>query len=111
MDLKKEKNGNVTVVYVSGEIDRDDEDKLNEFFSKLIKEEVKLAVLNLSGLDYINSSVLGIFVKFYKELKREKGEMIFSNVQPFVLNMLRITHINDIIKIYSVEKEAVESLK
>lgn len=110
MEIKDELKNGVIVIYLSGDIDREAEEKLEDYFKNILQNDKKKVVLNLSGLDYINSSILGIFVKFYKNLKRLKGDMCFSNVKPFVLNMLKITHINDIIKIYTLEKDAIRDL-
>lgn len=111
MNIQEKNVNNILVIAISGDIDRSEEDKLVTFFEKIVKSNNSKIVLNISGLDYINSSILGILVKFYKEIKKKKGELCMSNVTPFVLNMLRITHINDIIKIYSVESDAIKSLE
>jgi len=110
MDINEKIINNVMVIAVSGDIDRSEEDELIKFFDTVIEGKINKIVLNMSGLNYINSSILGIFVKFYKEINKKKGSLCMTNVTPFVLNMLRITHINDIIKIYSIESDAVKSI-
>ncbi|MDD2716349.1 MAG: STAS domain-containing protein [Candidatus Wallbacteria bacterium] len=100
----------ITVIEIKGEIDHREEEKMAEYFKSASLLKGNKVILHLGGLPYINSAVLGIIVKFYNNLHGSKGKMVVCNLNPFILNMFRITHISEIIKICPTEKEALEEL-
>ena len=55
MELKIRKNGEIYIIDVNGEMDLYNSYKLKELVMKMIEKNVKLFVINLEQVDYIDS--------------------------------------------------------
>ena len=65
-------------------------------------------VLNLSEVDLIDSSGLGVMVSVLKRLGN-KGSMKLCNVKPDVRSLLELIQLDKVFLIYHSEQEAVDS--
>jgi len=76
-------------------------------------------LLNLEEVDYITSKDLGIFVQIFRFLKQKHeaegvdGEayLALSNLSPFVHDVIEMTKLESVFKIFDTEKMAIEKLK
>jgi len=66
-------------------------------------------VLNLSEVDFIDSTGLGAIVSSLKAVG-ETGEIVISNPQETVMSLFRLTRMNRVFQILPSEEEAVASL-
>ncbi|KZL92337.1 STAS domain-containing protein [Clostridium magnum] len=102
---------NVKIIYLDKEFYLDS----NEVFEALIKETLeeknKIVILSLKNIEFINSTMLGEILRFYKELIHSKGELVISSLSEDIRNLLEVTRINKIIKIFESEVEAIEYFK
>ena len=57
-------------------------------------------VLDLSGVDYLSSAGLRLLLTYQKRFKRENGSFKLRNIQPGVMEILRMT---GFLKILSIE--------
>ncbi|MDD5091104.1 MAG: STAS domain-containing protein [Candidatus Wallbacteria bacterium] len=110
MKLEKREEAGVIIIEMHGDVERHEEDRLLAWLDGISAESPSRVVLNLGGLSYANSAVLGIIAKFYNDVIRRRGRLCACCLTPFVLKMFRVTHINEVIRIFSMEKEAVRSL-
>ena len=64
-------------------------------------------VVDLSKVSDMDSSGLTIFTSLQKRIDETKGSLKFANVQPFVMDLFKITGLNDIFEIYPSVKDAL----
>lgn len=86
----------------------------NEFKSRvmgLINQGNIFFLLNLSQVDFVDSSGLGAMISILKSLKLNNGDIVLCEVNPAILNLFKLTRMNNIFKICSTEKEGLEALK
>ena len=65
--------------------------------------------LNLSQVDFINSSGLGSLVSIMKEVRLQKGRFTLSNLASYVQEIFEITQLSHIFEIFATEEEALSS--
>ena len=71
MELKIRKNGEIYIIDVNGEMDLYNSYKLKELVMKMIEKNVKLFVINLEQVDYIDSSGIGALIYMFYNQKDE----------------------------------------
>lgn len=69
----------------------------------------KRIVLQLSGVDYVDSAGLGALVRFFSVLRADGGGLKLCQLSPFVLKVLQTTNLHSVIPVYESEKEAVDA--
>lgn len=67
-------------------------------------------VLDLSRVDFVDSSGLGAIVSTHKAI-RDKGELAVSGLTKNVMNLFTMTRMNRILAIYDQAEEALRALK
>jgi len=77
--------------------------------TSLIKEGNSQMVLNLSKVDFVDSSGLGAIVSVLKLMGRE-GQLVISGAQEKVMSMFKLTRMNRVFKVFDSEEEAIAAL-
>jgi len=81
---------------------------LRDKIAGLLNEGHRHFVVNLSDVDYIDSSGLGQLVSIWTSIKNRSGHMTLLNPTKRVGKLLQITKLNTIFEILEVEPEAVK---
>jgi anti-anti-sigma factor len=82
--------------------------ELGEQLDRLIKEDGhSRLVLNLGGVRYLSSTVLGKLARLEKQLEPRRGRIQLCGLDPLLRDMLRITHLDGVIDVCSDEAEAL----
>jgi anti-sigma B factor antagonist len=69
----------------------------------------KQIVLDLSEVEFIDSSGLGAIVSSLKTIGNE-GDLVICRIRETVMNLFRLTRMNRVFQIFSSEDEAVKAL-
>lgn len=67
-------------------------------------------VLDLSGVDYVNSSILGLFIRYLSESQKVNKQVILLAPAPSVASVLQITGISYVFPLVNDEAEVREAL-
>lgn len=84
---------------LAGELDVSTADELKEYLHKLIEERVIDIKINLTNLDYIDSTGLGVMIGVLKKLKIEEKEIYIINPKSNVKKIFTITGLDKIFKV------------
>lgn len=98
----------VLVYEISDNFFRDD--GINEFQKSIMNalgENIKVFVIDLGEVDHINSIGLAVLIRAYTSTKKAGAEMILTSLNLKVKEMLSITRIDSLFKIYDTSEEAV----
>ncbi|RMD49786.1 MAG: anti-sigma factor antagonist [Ignavibacteria bacterium] len=82
-----------------------------EFTILLTDSEIKKLVIDLSNLEYCDSSGLSAILLAYRLLQGIDGELRLANPQKGVKNLIDISQLNRILKVCDSVDQAVEELK
>ncbi len=108
MQVHSDKKHDVYICRIKGEINLDNVDKLAEVFKGAIDSKSRKVLLDLSGLDYIDSAGFASLIQFSKELKDIDGVLFLSGLTPKIRSLFAITKLEKAFKIYDTEGEALE---
>jgi len=74
---------------------------------RLIEEGHTRLLLNLSGVRYMSSDVLGTLATLHRRVKRQQGRIGLIGLEPLLREMVRICSLEPMFDIYTSESEAV----
>jgi anti-sigma B factor antagonist len=110
MNLEDRKEGEVLIIKpIEKRLDASVAVDFKEKVAELIKSGNELIVLDLSEVNFMDSSGLGAIVSSLKTLGR-KGELVISGIQETVMQLFKLTRMDRVFRIFKDEKEAVSAL-
>jgi len=98
----------VVVVDVVGELTTSGgRTQLRDLIHVLSSTGHKRFLLNLAGVDYMDSSGMGELVRSFSTVRQRGGEMKLVQVNKRVADLLQMTRLNTLFEIYSEERFAL----
>lgn len=76
---------------------------------ELVRGDIRKLVIDLAGVDRVDSTGIGVLVTSSAKLKKAGGEMRISGVKGMVHDMMYTANINRIIGFYDTMEEAAAS--
>ena len=83
--------------------------ELKDIIKEYMTNDHNEIVINLSSTRFMDSSGLGAIISFIEKLREKKGDIRLASPQKSIREILNLTHINQVIKSYETESEAVNS--
>ena len=106
MDVRRV-NDNVSIIDVKGEMTAFAEGVLMDAYNQASDGKVRAIVLNFEGLEYMNSSGIGLLVTLLIRVNREKQNLLTYGLSEHYQSIFQITRLDDAIGIHETEDEAV----
>ncbi|MBA2509969.1 MAG: STAS domain-containing protein [Rubrobacter sp.] len=110
MDVRRV-NDNASVIDVKGELTAFAEGVLMDAYNQASDGRVRAIVLNFEGLEYMNSSGIGLLVTLLIRVNREKQRLLTYGLSEHYRSIFQITRLDDAIGIHDTEDEAIEAAK
>lgn len=111
MELKIRKNGDVYIIDVNGEMDLYNSYKLKELVMKMIEKNVKVFIINLEQVDYIDSSGIGALIYICSTIKKMNLKLSISNIHGSVKKVIELTKLMAYFPIANSIEEALLMVK
>ena len=108
MEIKISETSNIPVIEVSGEVDLYQTNMIRDKVTELIGENKNKAIVNMSGVSYIDSSGLGALISCRTNMKKAGGDLKLSSLTETVRSVLEITKLSQLFDIYETDQEAVQ---
>jgi anti-sigma B factor antagonist len=104
--------GDVVVFDLKGDlVGGPDAYKLKEEVKEKLEAGERKFLLNLDGVDYVNSTGVGIVVSVYSSIMSAGGVMKICNAKERVSRIMMVTKLLEVFESYYSEKEALESFQ
>ncbi|WP_449619647.1 anti-sigma factor antagonist [Robertmurraya sp. Marseille-Q9965] len=110
MNIKIElfENDRVIEVFVHGEIDAYTAPELRDILFPLSKKDEVQMVVDLTNVNYMDSTGLGVFVGIFKNIRAQSGELRLIGLSNRLKRLFEITGLADIMDINSPIEGDVE---
>lgn len=108
MNITTEKINNYTVLNIDGRIDTSNFSAFEKEIDQLFHDGVKNLIFNCSGLNYISSSGLRVFLVAQKKTILLKGKLHLCNMQSSIKEIFAISGFSNIFNIFDTLEEALE---
>ena len=101
MKLQMETRGSHAVVRVTGTLALGDSTKmLQEQFERIAEELTGAIILDLSGLEHLDSTAIGVLVGGLKRFEAKSRRFYLVNPRERVLSVFRITHLDSVFRVF-----------
>ncbi len=110
MKISTDKNGSIDVVKLSGRLDAIvSRDLKSDLVNTVVGSETGI-VLDMSGVDFIDSSGLGLLVSRVKQAGQNKKDISLCGLSPQAQLLFELTRMSRIFPIYSDADAAVQAM-
>jgi anti-sigma B factor antagonist len=110
LQIRKRMNGDVAILDLDGRLTMGEGSvTLRESVRALLADGSKHILVNLAGVDYVDSSGLGEIVSAFATAKREDTTLKLLNLTERVHGLLQMTKLLTIFETFETEQDAVRS--
>lgn len=111
MELKIRKNGETYIIDVQGEMDLYNSYKLKELVMKMLEKKVERFIVNLQGVDYIDSSGIGALIYICSTIKKMNLKLTIANIHGSVKKVIELTKLMGYFPISASLEEALKKME
>jgi len=112
MKINKRQQAGVAVVAIEGVIKVGESAQLfSETLREIIDGGAGSVLIDMTGIDYVDSTGLGELVGYLQRFERSGRRLALLRPQSRILNLLRLTKLDEVFQIFNDEEEAIEGLK
>ncbi len=106
-EIKKRSKSGIVVLDIFGELDAHTAPGLEKEFQKLIEDKSVNIVVNGSGLEYISSAGLGVFMAYIEDIRSQNGDIKIAGLRPKVFNVFDLLGFPTLYDIIETEDDAI----
>lgn len=112
MKLSDRMQDGIVVLEPSGKImGGPDASLLNDKLHELIEKDSLKVVIDLSGIEWMNSTGLGILISTYTTLRNHDGQLKLAKITDKIQSLLVITKLVSVFETFDSVEEAINSFK
>lgn len=96
------------LIKIAGQLDESNVDEeAKKIYETIEQNPTKLSlILDLEGLDYMNSKSIGYLTDWYGKIFENGGKVIIARAKPNILDILEVVGLTQLIKHYPTVEEA-----
>ena len=110
MKINSKNQGDIRILELEGELDYHSSPELREKLGELTAKQESKILVDLAGVDYMDSSGIATFVEACQKSKRYKGRLILASLTTTVRGVFEIAKLDSIFEITATVAEAEERL-
>jgi len=97
----------ISILDIQGEINSHAEDALMDAYNQANAQSAKTILLNFSGLEFMNSSGIGLLVTLLVRAQRQNQRLLAYGLREHYRQIFELTRLNEAIRIFPNEAEAM----
>jgi anti-sigma B factor antagonist len=97
----------VGIIDIHGEVNGAAEDALIQAYAQATSGGERVVLINFAGLDYMNSSGIGLLIMLLIRANRAKVKMMACNLSDHYQQIFSLTRLDEAISIHASEAEAL----
>ena len=99
--------GHASIIDIEGEVTAFAEQVLNEAYVQASVKGIRAVLLNFNGLEYMNSSGIGLLVTMLIRANRQGQKLLAYGLNEHYRHIFELTRLNEAIGVYVNESEAL----
>ncbi len=108
MEINVKRDGASSVVYVTGDVDLHSSPALRDTVLELFQKRGQTkVVVNLSGVQYVDSSGIASLVEGLQEARKREARFVLVGLNDGPRHVLELTRLLNVFEIAATEEEAV----
>ncbi len=109
LSLNVRSAGPISIIDIAGEVNAQAENALMDAYTRASAGNTRTLVLNFAGLEYMNSSGIGLLVTLLIRANRQKQQLIAVGLSEHYQHIFELTRLNEAIRIFGSEAEALRT--
>lgn len=111
MKLTEEDRGGHTILRIEGSLKLGETTRaLQERFEKIATEKLGAVVLDLAGLEHLDSTAVGVLVGGMKRFEAQTRRFYIASPRERVASVFHITHLDTVFRVFPTVEGAFASL-
>jgi anti-sigma B factor antagonist len=107
-----EKRGKIDIIsFTVNKIDAMITDEIREDISKVFDNSNSRVIIDLTGVEYIDSSGFGCFLTAMRAARNNYGILKFSNPEPRIMELFEALHLHTVFQICDDLEACISSLR
>lgn len=102
--------GDIPVIEMQGEIDVYTAPQLKQQMIVLMEDGASVILVNLTLVEYLDSTALGVLIGGLKRMRETDGNMILICPAPRIRRVFEVTGLDKIFDIYNSEADVLEAI-
>jgi len=107
MKIQMTCQGDLCILELGGELDYHSSPELREKLNSLVTKQTPKILVNLKGVEYMDSSGIATFVEAFQKTKRYQGRLILVALTDTVRGVFEIAKLDSIFEIAPTMDEAL----
>lgn len=104
-------NDTVSIIDIEGEIIAFAEGELMEAYQQATQDGARTILLNFKGLEYMNSSEIGLLVTLLIRVRRQNQRLLACNLIEHYQQIFELTKLNEVVTLFPTEEEALAAAR
>ncbi len=100
----------IQIIDIQGDVNAFAENVLTDAFARASSGSTKVIILNFTGMEYMNSSGIGLLVTLLIRAQRQHQRLVAFGLSDHYRQIFELTRLDEVIVLYSTESEALAAL-
>ena len=109
MRILEDKINQIGVLRLTGRLDAAAVKDLREHVNSVVKKNIKSIVMDMSEVEFIDSSGLGSLVSCLRMINREEGDIRLASLQDQIRALIELTRLHRVFQIFDDCESAITS--
>lgn len=111
MQITAKKKKGILVVSLEGELDHHTASQVREYIDDILEDPtIKNIVMDINGLNFMDSSGIGVLIGRYKIISKRGGNLGVANISSHIDRIFEVSGLYKIIKAYDGLQEALNDV-
>lgn len=111
LEIKNIKENKHSILLLEGEVDASNSVELDSSIQQLSEEGATAILVDASGLEYISSAGLGVFMSYLEDFQERNVKMVIFGLKEKVYQVFVILGLDKLMNIKKTKEEALEEVK
>ncbi len=103
MEMNLSNLGDVKIIGLTGKFDIESTEEFEDKFQKELQSKPPAIAIDMTKLDYIDSSGIGALIKSLNSIKNNKGILILFGLKSMILNIFKLAKLDLFFQIMTTE--------
>lgn len=108
MEINIQEENSFYIIQISGDIDASSSINLDNTINNAIQNQKVNLLIDGSGIDYISSAGLGVFMSYIKDFEEKKIFFVIFGLNDKVKNIFQILGLDELLTIVDTKQDAKE---
>lgn len=111
MCYSTEKIDDIDLITLSGRLDTETSEKLNDPFDKVCESGSGKTIVLMNNVEYISSSMIRILLKSLKKHRAMDGDFQLVGLQPQIMKVMKISGMDTLFTIHEYKESALKAFQ